>query len=112
MNVVRWSPNGRWLATGSSDGRVGLAERTANPTEFGAAAGSEVWRLRQYLAGSKMGTSIQTAFLWKFLSEAFGRDYRASTPVICSINPFSTQIANRPTFSRNFRDMGYRLVSR
>jgi protein HIRA/HIR1 len=54
VNVVRWSPNGRWLATGSSDGRVGLAERTANPTEFGAAAGSEVWRLRQYLAGSKM----------------------------------------------------------
>lgn len=56
--------------------------------------------------------AYKTAFLWKFLSEAFGRDYRASTPVICSINPFSTQIANRPTFSRNFRDMGYRLVSR
>ena len=56
VNVVRWSPNGRWLATGSGDGRVGLAERAANPVEFGAAAGSEVWRFRQYLTGSRMGT--------------------------------------------------------
>ena len=71
MNVVRWSPNGRWLATGSSDGRVGLAERTANPTEFGAAAGSEVWRLRQYLAGSKMGTSLQNTLFVKIFIRSF-----------------------------------------
>lgn len=56
MNAVRWSPDGRFLATGSGDGRVGIAERSAAPSDFGAGANAETWRLKQYFTGASMGT--------------------------------------------------------
>lgn len=56
MNCVRWSPDGRFLATGSGDGRVGLAERSQVPSDFGAGSTGETWRLKQYFTGASMGT--------------------------------------------------------
>lgn len=56
VNAVRWSPNGRYLATASCDGRIGIAERTTAPTGFGPAPTTETWRFKFYLPNHKMGT--------------------------------------------------------
>ena len=106
VNVVRWSPNGRWLATGSGDGRVGLAERTANPTEFGASAGSEVWRFRQYLTGSQMGACAG------LFTRVFAT--RLSSLVIRFLLPhLDSNVASFILFDFYvIRDLGFGLVAR
>lgn len=56
VNVVRWSPNGRYLATASSDETVGIAENRSdipNQSFLNSEVG-ENWRFRHLLRGHKL----------------------------------------------------------